>query len=164
MCKLGGVSFDLVLININFLKAHDVLTAELVKHEIILQDGEQFELNFPDEAKALVAECDTLRKQYYVASREFMICLTLQKPDSKKFQTRLLDLTSQISAHMKQPREEVVLPRLVTELQSHMGGAKKRPPASVHGGAAGEEPPAKKAKKDKTHKEKKEKKEKKTKT
>ena len=126
----------------------------MVKHEFILQEGEQFELNFPTEMKELVDSCDALRSQYFIASREFMLVLTLQKRESKKFQGRLLDLTSQISSHSKRPWQEVVFGRLVTEVESHMQtDNKKRPPASVHGGAAAaNEPPAKKAKKSKTEK------------
>ena len=145
----------IVLFLFYFLKAHGLLTAELTKHDYVLQPGEQFEINFPTDVDELISSCDELRQKYFIASREFLLCLTLQKPDSKKYQDRLLDTTSQISSYCKVPWESVVFPRLVAEIKAQMGTTATTAPA------APEEPPAKKQKKDKETDKKEKKKDKK---
>ena len=53
--------------------------------------GEAFELDLPSDKKALLESADSILTQHFVASKEFMLLLTLQGPVSSKFSDRLVD-------------------------------------------------------------------------
>ena len=101
-------------------EAHAAVTAEIEKHADLLEDGQAFEIDLPDHKKEMLESVDKILDAHFVSSREFLLCLTLQKPQSSKFQERLLDYTSQVGGHMKKPWQNCLSEPLAAELQRLM--------------------------------------------
>ena len=97
------------------------MTLEIQKHmNAALDIGEAFELDLPSDKKALLESADSILTQHFVASNEFMLLLTLQRPTSSKFSERLVDYTAEVSSHCGQPWQKVITPALVKELEEAM--------------------------------------------
>ena len=94
---------------------------EIQKHmSAALDVGEAFELDLPSDKKALLESAESILTQHFVASKEFMLLLTLQRPTSSKFSERLVDYTAEVSSHCGQPWQKVITPALVKELEEAM--------------------------------------------
>ena len=97
------------------------MTLEIQKHmNAALDVGEAFELDLPSDKKDLLESADSILTQHFVASKEFMLLLTLQRPTSSKFSERLVDYTAEVSSHCGQPWQKVITPALVKELEEAM--------------------------------------------
>ena len=76
------------------------------------------------EAKELQESCKQNMARYHTTLNETMLCLTLQKPDSKAFATRLLEYTAAISSKTVSSWEDhIQLAPLVNMIKDGMGAS-----------------------------------------
>ena len=76
------------------------------------------------EAKELQESCKKNMARYHTTFNETMLCLTLQKPDSKAFATRLLEYTAAISSKTGSSWEDhIKLAPLVKMIKDGMGAS-----------------------------------------
>ena len=85
-----------------------------------LRMGRLLRSTFQTTKKQMLESADKLIDAHFVSSREFLLCLTLQRPQSSKFQERLLDYTSQVGGHCKKPWQNCLSEPLAAELQRLM--------------------------------------------
>ena len=88
-----------------FVASNDVSVADEVE-AALHEELEQYKTTIPcfdwlkeiGEAKELQESCKKNMARYHTTLNETMLCLTLQKTDSKAFATRLLEYTAAISS------------------------------------------------------------------
>ena len=101
-------------------EAHHAVTSEIRKHDALLRPGENFELDLPDEKKSKLEGCQALLPRHFLASKEFMLLLTLEKPTNTKLSDRLLDHTAAIGSHCGRPWQQCITSALATMVDELM--------------------------------------------